>query len=147
MDNVVKILVVDDDPFALQAGKEMFKFAKQRKMTAGMPENLIVEVDCSSDAASALSEFDILKYDIVYTDYLMPYMRGDEFIIQLKARGYHGQAIIMSSATGPDISYHLHQLFDLYDDLRLIHKPLGFELFLSNIKRVLDGRGYGLLNE
>src|SRR5215472_637514 len=68
-----RILVVDDEPFVCDAVKMMLAFDGHVVETAG-------------SGKEALELFDQAKFDLVFTDYVMPDMKGDELAAAIKAR-------------------------------------------------------------
>ena len=67
-----RILVVDDEPFVLEAVKMMLSFDGHVVTTVG-------------DAKEALGLLERKEFDLVITDYAMPGMRGDELAARIKA--------------------------------------------------------------
>jgi CheY-like chemotaxis protein len=87
-----QILVVDDEPTVCKAIQMMLKYYGHQVQTA-------------CDGPAALAIFDAGKFDLVITDYLMPEMRGDELVIQMKQRR-PDQRIIMVTAFAEDFLSH-----------------------------------------
>jgi CheY-like chemotaxis protein len=83
-----QILVVDDEPTVCKAISMMLKYDGHRVQTA-------------ESGAVALELFEQTPFDIVFTDYLMPEMKGDKLITLLRARR-SGQRIIMATAFAED---------------------------------------------
>ncbi|HWW02620.1 MAG TPA: response regulator [Candidatus Acidoferrum sp.] len=79
-----RILVVDDEPFVCDAVKMMLAF-----------DGHVVET--ASSAKEALELFDQGKFDLVFTDFAMPDMKGDELAAALKARN-PGQPVVLITA-------------------------------------------------
>ena len=87
-----QILVVDDEPTVCKAIQMMLKYYGH-------------EVQTASDGATALAKYEAGKFDLVITDYLMPEMKGDELVIQMKQRR-PDQRIIMVTAFAEDFLTH-----------------------------------------
>jgi CheY-like chemotaxis protein len=83
-----QILVVDDEPTVSKAIQMMLKFHGH-------------EVEIAGDGAAGLARFDAGKFDLVITDYLMPEMKGDQFVALIKQRRPE-QRIIMATAFADD---------------------------------------------
>jgi CheY-like chemotaxis protein len=65
------VLVVDDDPMVAQAARIMLEFLGH-------------EVEVAKDANEGLDKAGKKRFDIVFTDYDMPGMKGDELALTLK---------------------------------------------------------------
>lgn len=87
-----QILVVDDEPTVCKAIQMMLKYYGH-------------DVQTACDGATALAKFEAGKFDLVITDYLMPEMKGDELVIQMKQR-QPDQRIIMITAFAEDFLTH-----------------------------------------
>lgn len=83
-----KILVVDDEPTVCKAIQMMLKYYGH-------------DVEITEDGVAALTRFATEKYDLVITDYLMPEMKGDELVSQIKQQ-QPGQKVIMITAFAED---------------------------------------------
>ena len=83
-----RILVVDDEPTVCKAIQMMLKFYGH-------------EVQTAADGAAALALFETGHFDLVITDYLMPEMKGDQLVAQMKQR-QPKQRIIMATAFAED---------------------------------------------
>jgi CheY-like chemotaxis protein len=68
-----RILVVDDEPQVCQAIEMLLRFDKH-------------EVVVVNAAAAALAELSKTPFDLVFLDYLMPGMKGDELARLIKAK-------------------------------------------------------------
>ncbi len=79
-----KILVVDDEPMVCEAVKMMLEFDGH-------------EVLAAASATEALAFFAQHHFDLVFTDYKMPGMRGDQLAQAIKAER-PGQPVIMLTA-------------------------------------------------
>jgi CheY-like chemotaxis protein len=78
------ILLVDDEPFVCDAVKMMLTFDGHR-------------VDTATGGKEALAMFEVGKYDLVITDYAMPFMKGDELAAAIKTRSPK-QPVVMVTA-------------------------------------------------
>ena len=78
------ILVVDDEPLVAQS----------IQMLLGDDEYV---VDQARDGYQALGMFEPGKFDMVFTDYIMPEMRGDKLAAAIKCL-WPGQPVVMVTA-------------------------------------------------
>jgi len=78
------ILVVDDEPLVRQTVQMLLQG----------DGHLVDEAD---SATEALAVFEPGKFDLVFTDYLMPVMRGDALAAAIKKRSPN-QAVVMLTA-------------------------------------------------
>ena len=78
------ILVVDDEPLVCDAVKMMLAFDGHA-------------VETASSGKDALALLDAGKFDLVFTDYMMPTMKGDELAAAIKARK-PSQPVVMITA-------------------------------------------------
>jgi len=78
------ILVVDDEPLVRLTIQMLLK-------TDG---HIVHEAD---SALAALAMFQPGKFDLIFTDYFMPVMKGDEFAAAIKKRS-PGQPVVMVTA-------------------------------------------------
>ena len=83
-----QILVVDDEPTVCKAIQMMLRYYGH-------------DVQVANDGASALAAFEGGRFDLVITDYLMPEMKGDELVTQIK-RSHPNQRIILVTAFAED---------------------------------------------
>src|SRR5580658_8096907 len=83
-----QILVVDDEPTVCKAIQMMLRYYGH-------------EVQTACDGAAALTAFEAGKFDLVITDYLMPEMKGDQLVTQIK-QSRPDQRIIMVTAFAED---------------------------------------------
>lgn len=79
-----RILVVDDEPFVGDAVRMMLAFDGH-------------EVEVATSGKQALELFEQHKFDVVFTDFAMPAMKGDELAAAIKARNPN-QPIVMITA-------------------------------------------------
>ena len=79
-----RILVVDDEPFVCDAVRMMLAFDGHH-------------VQIANSGAEALAIYDREKFDIVFTDFAMPKMKGDELAATIKARNPK-QPVVMITA-------------------------------------------------
>ena len=87
-----QILVVDDEPTVCKAIGMMLHFFGHHVQTA-------------SDGVAGLTLFEAGHFDLVITDYLMPEMKGDQFVTHIKQRR-PGQRVIMATAFAEDFLTH-----------------------------------------
>ena len=79
-----RILVVDDEPFVVEAMKMML-----------MHDGHMVET--ASNGQEALALFERGRFDLVITDYAMPGMKGNELAAAIKARAPHHPVIMVTA--------------------------------------------------
>jgi CheY-like chemotaxis protein len=111
-----RILVVDDEPFVCDAVKMMLAF-----------DGHVVET--ANSAKEALELFDHAKFDLVFTDYAMPDMRGDELAAVIKARNPR-QAVVLITAYAEHLRFSGNPLAGI--DF-VISKPF----LLENLRAVI----------
>ena len=78
------ILIVDDEPFVRQTVQMLL-----------MGEGHLVEE--ADSASAALAMFEPGKFDLIFTDYFMPRMKGDELAAAIKKRSPK-QPVVMITA-------------------------------------------------
>ena len=83
-----RILVVDDEPTVCKAVQMMLRYYGH-------------DVQIAGDGKTALALFEAGEFDLVITDYLMPEMKGDQLVTQIK-RCRPGQRIVMITAFAAD---------------------------------------------
>ena len=83
-----RILVVDDEPTVCKAIQMMLKHYGH-------------DVQIATDGPAALALFAEGQFDLVITDLLMPEMKGDQLVAEIKRR-QPGQRIIMVTAFADD---------------------------------------------
>jgi CheY-like chemotaxis protein len=71
--SVRQILVVDDEPTVCEAIKMMLQYDGHEVQTAG-------------SGKEALARIEQRRFDVVFTDYFMPEMRGDKLAMAIKER-------------------------------------------------------------
>ncbi len=79
-----RILVVDDEPFVCDAVRMMLAFDGH-------------DVEVANTGQQALALYDRGTFDVVFTDFAMPTMKGDELAAAIKARNPK-QAVVMITA-------------------------------------------------
>lgn len=116
-----QILVVDDEPTVGKAIQMMLKHYGH-------------DVKTANDGMAALALIESGQFDLVITDYLMPEMKGDELVAQIKQRR-PGQRIILVTAFAEDfmaygkptggVDHVLNKPFSLQDLRAAIVKVMG----------------------
>ena len=79
-----RILVVDDEPFACQSVQMLLE-----------DDGYLIEE--ATSGSEALARFEPGKFDMIFTDYCMPEMRGDQLAAAIK-RLSPRQAVVMITA-------------------------------------------------
>jgi CheY-like chemotaxis protein len=83
------ILVVDDEPFVCESIKMLLSYDGH-------------EVQTASGAAEALARFDPNLIQVVFTDFAMPGMKGDQFAEAIKARSPKTPVILLTAFPPPN---------------------------------------------
>jgi two-component system response regulator MprA len=81
------ILVIDDDPMVRESMKLALEDEEHRVTTA-------------TDGMDALAKLDAEVYDLVFTDYFMPELKGDELARTIKKR-HPSTIIVMLTSLAP----------------------------------------------
>jgi CheY-like chemotaxis protein len=84
-----QILVVDDEPFVCESIKMLLSYDGH-------------EVQTASGAAEALARFDPKVIQVVFTDFAMPGMKGDQFAEAIKARSPKTPVILLTAFPPPN---------------------------------------------
>ena len=79
-----RILVVDDEPFVVDAVKMMLKHDGHM-------------IETANSAEEALTLFEKGNFDLVITDYAMPGMKGDELAAAIKARAPNHPVLMITA--------------------------------------------------
>jgi two-component system response regulator PilR (NtrC family) len=114
-----RVLVVDDEPSVRKAYQMMLKHLGHPTATA-------------EDGANALALLAAGQFDLIITDYLMPGMKGDELIAEIKRR-QPGQRILMVTAFG---EYVLASGKTIGADC-ILNKPFRIEEIRAAIEQVM----------
>ena len=83
-----RILVVDDEPFVCESIKMLLAYDGH-------------DVQTASGGAEALTRFDPEKIQVVFTDFYMPGMKGDELAEKIKARSPATPIILLTAFPPP----------------------------------------------
>ena len=91
-------------------------------------------VKCVEDGVQAWAELKKMKfaYDVVITDHNMPRMNGLELVQQLRATGYPGKIIVVSS----DLSEAVDQTYHNLNVDRVFKKPFQFARLRDLVKEL-----------
>jgi CheY-like chemotaxis protein len=116
-----QILVVDDEPTVCKAIQMMLRYYGH-------------DVQTANDGETALALFETGQFDLIITDYLMPEMKGDQLVTQMK-RCRPDQRIIMVTAFAEDflaygkptggVDYVLNKPFSLEELRNAIGQVMG----------------------
>ncbi len=120
----IKVLIVDDHDFFLEALKIQFSISEHVEVSG--------EAQNGEEAIEVLSQG---EHDIILVDYVMPIMDGLEFLEKIKELGIGTKVVFMSS-------YDEQSLID--ESLRLgasafISKMMPAQYLIHNIIRVYNG--------
>src|SRR6266850_95774 len=83
-----QILVVDDEPFVCESIKMLLSYDGHTVQTA-------------SGAVEALAQFDPRTVHVVFTDFAMPGMKGDQLAEAIKARSPNTPVILLTAFPPP----------------------------------------------
>ena len=116
----LRILVVDDEPSVGNAVKLLLKFDGH-------------EVEATNSGKEALAMFKPGRFDLVFTDYTMPGMNGNQLADAIKADA-PGQPVVMITAHAGTL--HQSPSVDF-----IVGKPFRLAHLREAIDRVLPGKG------
>lgn len=122
MINMRNILLVDDDEIIL---KVLFKLLQNKGFN----------VVKASDGQEGLKQIELMKFDLVISDIMMPYLNGFEFIQELKLHTNTKEAkvLVISSITHQDSIIDSKKIgVDLY-----MPKPIVIDEFLIEVFNLL----------
>lgn len=112
-----RILVVDDEQCVCEAVKMMLDFDGH-------------DVQTASNGKEALAMFEKGKYDIVFTDFAMPVMKGDELAAAIKARAPE-QPVVMITA-------YAEMLQNSGDNLKAVDFMISKPFLLENLREAIS---------
>ncbi|GAA4459244.1 response regulator [Rurimicrobium arvi] len=116
------ILLIDDDDII-------------QKIISKVLERNGFNVVSGGDGKEGVDKLNMMKYDLVITDIMMPYLNGFEFIQELRRHpnGKDARIIIFSSITNEDaIRDSKNMGVDLY-----LSKPIVINEFIDTVKTLL----------
>jgi CheY-like chemotaxis protein len=120
------ILLVDDDKTILDSLKQQLRHVfgqRFRYETAeDVPEAWEVLGELEADAAQVV---------LIVSDWLMPGIRGDEFLVQVRARHPHIARVMLTGQADADA---LQRARDEAEVMRVIHKPWS----LDDLREVIE---------
>jgi DNA-binding response OmpR family regulator len=117
------ILLIDDDEIIQ---KVLFKVLQQQGY----------HVVAGKDGRDGLEKLNEMKFDIVITDIMMPYLNGFELIQSLKTHpnSIDSKVVVISSVTHQDsINDSMNLGVDVY-----IPKPIVIDAFIAKIKQLVQ---------
>ena len=123
----LRILVVDDEPSVGNTIKMLLQFDGH-------------EVEATNSSKKALAMFESGRFDLVFTDFTMPEMNGDQLAAAIKA-GAPDQPIVMITAhagslpPSPDVDFVVGKPFRLEHLREAIAKVLPAESRAALVKR------------
>jgi DNA-binding response OmpR family regulator len=114
MSDKFKIFLIDDDKVTLKMVEKLFR-----------PYD--VEVHSFSNPIEGLEAIDEYRPQLVFLDYMMPEMNGDEVIVKVsEAKLFNNCALYLLSATDfNDVQVIKFRTLGFYD---VLHKPLNREV-------------------
>ncbi|MBN9299211.1 MAG: response regulator [Filimonas sp.] len=136
MDKAIKTLIVDDNDINQMVLNAILSSQSER-LQGTIGQHYPFDVKRMGDAASALEELDILQFDLICTDLLMPYMNGEEFVIRLAESGYKGALVIMTQVTEHTQTF-INRIRKTYPGCAVLNKPFLYKEVSDSIARVLN---------
>jgi two-component system NtrC family sensor kinase len=116
-----RILVVDDGPELPKALRLMLTVSGGYK------------IDIAAEGDSALSTFEAGKYDVVITDYKMPWMNGLQLAVAIKERSPRQPIILTTAYTESLADQDWQSKVDF-----LLQKPFSLDELHGALAKVLD---------
>jgi PAS domain S-box-containing protein len=92
VDNVIRILHVDDDICLLKAAKKKLSMEKN------------FEIDIATSVAEALKKMEATKYDVIISDYEMPKKNGLEFLKEMQSKNIQIPFILFTKKSREDVA-------------------------------------------
>jgi PAS domain S-box-containing protein len=92
IDNVIRILYVDDDICFLNAAKQKLS----------IEENF--EIDVATSVMEALKKMEATTYDVIISDYEMPYRNGLEFLKEIQSKNIQIPFILFTEKGREDVA-------------------------------------------
>ena len=89
-------------------------------------EHIVVE---ANNGAEAYTLFTQSQFDLVMTDYVMPFLNGDELAVRIRRLAPHQPILMM---TGHEFKCHSGSPVDA-----VLHKPFDYELLQQEIAKLL----------
>ncbi|MCB2147784.1 MAG: response regulator [Deltaproteobacteria bacterium] len=115
-----RILIVDDDPAVLE-------------LVSKMAARLGYHPTVAEDGVDALYYLTRNRYDLVLTDYEMPFIDGYQLADQIKERHFGTRVIVMTGSCDPDV-------LDMLDGCGIVDgvllKPFNLNTLKEKIERV-----------
>ena len=111
-----RILIVDDEPLVCES----------LRMALGCDRH---QTEIAKSGLEALAKFDAQTFDLVFTDYLMPGMKGDQLAHAIKERDQTKPIVLL---TGVPPAEHLLEI-----DLVML-KPFSLESLRRAITQVME---------
>src|SRR6266404_2752218 len=111
-----RILVVDDEPFVCESIKMLLTHDGH-------------QVETALGAEEALLKYDPARFDLVFTDFSMPGMKGDQFAIAIKRREPQRPVVLLTAFPPPAVPAAIDLVVTkpfMLETLReALHKVLG----------------------
>src|ERR1051325_184928 len=100
----MNILVVDDDPLVCESMRMLLELDGH-------------EMDEAYSGPEALGKLDHGRFDLVFTDFFMPEMKGDQLARAIRGRGQEPPVVMLSGfppkPTPPEVAKVVTKPFDL----------------------------------
>src|SRR5438552_5403575 len=110
-----RILVVDDEPFVCESIKMLLAHDGH-------------SVETASGAEEALTKYDPARFDLVFTDFAMPGMKGDQLAAKIKKQIPARPVVLLTAFPPPTVP----PAIDL-----LVTKPFMLETLREALRKVL----------
>jgi CheY-like chemotaxis protein len=112
-----RILVVDDEPFVCESIKMLLAHDGH-------------EVETASGGEEALSKYEPSRFDVVFTDFAMPGMKGDQLAAKIKSQTPVRPVVLLTAFPPPTVP----PAIDL-----VVTKPFMLQTLREALRKVLDG--------
>src|SRR5206468_9107223 len=112
-----RILVVDDEPFVCESIKMLLAHDGHH-------------VETASGAEEALAKYDPARFDLVFTDFSMPGMKGDQLALAIKKHTPARPVVMLTAFPPPAVPAAI--------DL-VVTKPFMLETLREALRKVLGG--------
>jgi len=115
----MNILVVDDDPLVCESMKMLLKLDGH-------------QMDAAYSGGEALTKLDARRFDLVFTDYFMPQMRGDQLARAIRTRA-EAPPVVMVTGYPPSPTPH--------EIARVVLKPFDLQSVRSAVGQFQNSPG------
>ena len=130
MENKTVILCIDDEPIILAS------LVEQLERYFGQ-EYLYEEAESAEEAFEIIEDFedDEIDIDVIVCDWLMPGMKGDEFLLKMDLKYPRTAKVLLTGQADEQSVFKLRQEADKF---AIVHKPWDKEELINAIKSQLN---------